>query len=104
MSHRSASRSYTTIGSPLLAVSQVPPKPDQTDEMGIGPRRDVPVSLSKTWRPTFTISTYWAFPTAPLVSGGLPTLHPTHGFDMPAHCRMAPGTDGSALSGRQKLF
>ena len=39
-------------------LAQVPPKPNQTDLIGIGPRSDVPVSLSKTCRALFTIWTY----------------------------------------------
>src|SRR5207248_208331 len=53
------------------------------DEMLFGPRTEFVVTLSKTWKPSLTIWTYWVFPTAPLVSGGA-QLQPTPGKGIPS--------------------
>src|SRR5215831_18679399 len=56
--------------SPSLRVSQGPPNPAQNALPGVGPITVAPVVLSKTSKVTFTHSTNWVAPTAPLVSGG----------------------------------
>src|SRR5215469_1554146 len=56
--------------SPSLRVSHGPPNPAQNALPGVGPMTVAPVVLSKTSNVTFTHSTNWVAPTAPLVSGG----------------------------------
>jgi hypothetical protein len=70
MTQRLAIRSYDTVGSPSLLVSQPVPKPVQSVLIGTGPYTGVPVVLSNTARPTLTVSTNCVAPTAPLLSGG----------------------------------
>src|SRR5947207_1912295 len=69
-----------------------------------GARTALPVALSKTWNPSFTIWTYWVAPTAPLGSGGA-QLQPTPGNGIPLKLRMVAGTFGaSRLSVETWLF
>src|ERR1043166_1082039 len=70
MIQRSAIWSYMTTGSPSPLLSQTPPNPLQTVEIPDGPSKEPPVVLSKTWKPSLTICTYWVAPTSPSVSGG----------------------------------
>src|SRR5689334_7676227 len=56
--------------SPSLRDSHGPPNPAQNALPGVGPITGAPVVLSKTSKVTFTHSTNWVAPTAPLVSGG----------------------------------
>src|SRR5258708_3737168 len=67
---RLAIRSYVTIGSRLLLVSQPPPNPCQSTFPRKGPATRAPVDLSKIAKEEFTHWTYCVRPTAPLVSGG----------------------------------
>src|SRR5260370_146890 len=60
------------MGSPLLCVSQPPPKPFQSIFPAKGPVVNEPVALSNTAKDVFTHWTYLVRPTAPLVSGGAP--------------------------------
>src|SRR4051812_5700830 len=69
MIHRSAARSYRTIGSPSLVVSHALPTPLKTALSAIGPSSGVPV-LFHTASEVLTISTMWLGPTAAFVSGG----------------------------------
>ena len=69
MTHRSAMRSYDTIGSPSLLVWHPPPNPDHSVLIGTGPNTGVPALLN-TAKSVFTVSTMWLGPTAALVSGG----------------------------------
>src|SRR5690349_16307851 len=72
MIQRCAALSYMTIGSPLLSVSQRPPKPLHNVLPAAGPKVMAPDTLSKTANDEFTHCTYCVAPTAPLVSGGAP--------------------------------
>src|SRR6266851_371534 len=67
---RFAILSYCTMGSPLLLVWHVPPKPAQIALPNVGPATSAPVFLLKTANSRFTHCTYWVAPTTPLVSGG----------------------------------
>ena len=69
MTQRSASWSYTTLGSPLLSASQRPPNPVKSVLIATGPYWRAPVLL-KTANEAFTICTKLFGPTAPFVSGG----------------------------------
>ena len=58
-----------------------------------GPRTELPVALSKTWKPSLTICRYCVSPTSPLVSGGA-QLQPTPGNWMPLKLRIGLGISG----------
>ncbi len=58
-----------------------------------GPRIEVPVVLSKTWKPSLTICTYCVWPTSPFVSGGA-QLQLTPGNWMPLKFRIGLGISG----------
>src|SRR5690242_6403590 len=61
-----------------------------------GPRRDAPLDLLKTWKPSLTIWTYWVAPTSPSVSGGA-QLQATPGNGMPLKLRMGAGMASGAM-------
>ena len=82
-------------GSPSPLFWQTPPKPFHTDSMLIGPSTELPVLLSKTSRPVFTICTYCVEPTAPFVSGGA-QLQLTPGKSIPSKLSCVPGIFGAA--------
>ena len=63
--------------------------------MLIGPRTELPVDLSNTWRPVFTIWTYCVAPTSPFVSGGA-QLQLTPGKPIPSKFSCVPGIFGAA--------
>src|SRR5689334_14993251 len=93
ISQRFAIWSYSTTGSPSPEFSQTPPKPAQTEVMLCGPRTELPVALSKTWKPSLTICTYCVSPTSPFVSGGA-QLQATPGYWMPLKFLSAVGMLG----------
>src|SRR5256885_16963554 len=68
--HRFATRSKSTIGSPSLKCSQLPPKPFQRLLPSTGPSTGCFVVLSKTIMEVLTHCTHWVLPTAPVVSAG----------------------------------
>src|SRR5713101_1623824 len=72
--HRLAALSNSTIGSPSLKFSQLPPKPVNSTLPSIGPSTILPLLLSNTARPVLTHCTYWVVPTDPTVSGGSPVI------------------------------
>src|SRR5205814_6186459 len=74
---RRAILSYWAIGSPLLEVSQGPPKPAHKVFPALGPYTKAPLALSKMANSTLTHWTYWVAPAAPLVSGGVQPFAPT---------------------------
>src|SRR6185503_10769786 len=103
MTQRSANWSYNTTGSPLPLFSQTPPNPDQRVAIFAGPKVDAPVVLLKTWKPSFTIWTYWVNPTSPSVSGGA-QLQATPGKRMPSKLRMVAGIALGALGDNRSLI
>src|SRR5215831_18547620 len=58
------------MGSPLLLVSQGPPKPLHNVFPAVGPATRLPVALSNTAKLSFTHCTNCVAPAAPFVSGG----------------------------------
>src|SRR5215475_13136132 len=73
------------MGSPLLLVSQGPPKPLHNVFPAVGPATRLPVALSNTAKSRFTHCTNCVAPATPFVSGGaqqsakpfvIPTLAP----------------------------
>src|SRR5215211_3524019 len=94
ISHRPASWSYMTTGSPAPASSQTPPKPDQSAAMSVAGVGGAPVFLSNTRKPWLTICTYCVAPTSPFVSGGA-QLQPTPGNAMPSKSSVALGIFGA---------
>ena len=58
-----------------------------------GPKIELPVALSKTWIPLFTICTYCVEPTSPFVSGGA-QLQLTPGKAIPSKFSRVPGILG----------
>src|SRR5882724_1857046 len=68
--HRLASLSYWTMGSPSLRFSQSPPKPCQRVLPANGPAIRCPSTLLSTTNDRLTHCTNCVAPTAPLVSGG----------------------------------
>ena len=56
----------------------------------------IPVVLSKTWKPSLTIWTYWVRPTSPFVSGGA-QLQTTPGNEIPGKLRIGEGIFGSGI-------
>ena len=61
--------------------------------MSRGPSSEVPVALSKTWKPVFTIWTYWVSPISPFVSGGT-QKHDTPGATIPSKLSVVAGMFG----------
>ena len=96
MTHRFASWSYSTTGSPWPLVAHSPPTPDQSEAIATGPKTEFPVVLLKTWKPSFTIWTYWVSPTSPFVSGGA-QLQTTPGKSMPSKFSIGPGMFGRGI-------
>src|SRR6266446_6068793 len=71
--HRSASLSYWTTGSPSLSTAHASEASAcQSVLPATGPFTKFPVFLSNTAKSVFTHCTYWVLPTAPFVSGGIP--------------------------------
>ena len=63
--------------------------------MPIGPKTELPVTLSQTWIPSFTICMYCVAPTSPFVSGGA-QLQLTPGNAIPSKFSSVPGIFGAA--------
>src|SRR6266480_3791126 len=97
MTHRFASWSYSTTGSPWPLVAHSPPTPDQSEAIATGPKTEFPVVLLKTWKPSFTIWTYWVAPTSPFVSGGA-QLQFTPGKGIPLKLSVVAGMFSDAIS------
>src|ERR1051325_791702 len=95
ITQRSASWSYVTTGSPSPAFWHVPPNPDQTEVIAAGPKTELPVVLSKIWKPSLTIWTYCVAPTSPFVSGGA-QLQATPGKTIPSKLSVGAGMFGRA--------
>src|SRR5215467_4521214 len=79
------------MGSPLLFVSQGPPKPLHSVFPAVGPAVRFPVALSNTAKSRFTHCTNCVDPAAPLVSGGAQQFEKVPVIPTPTPKKSKPG-------------